>query len=403
MRGEIAAADRRFEVRRAIAAWRKAGLVDLSAEPALVAAYADDRVRTSPIFRALFFVFTWFGFSAAYGSGMAFLAAAGMGWERSTAFALLHMLAGVTALVAAEWLTGGRRLRRFGIEEACAWIGWGYLLGGGLWWLAKGFDFGFEALLITGAWAAAALASLIAWRWATPGMGAVAALALFLALSQLPANQLLCLLVAGVASAPLALLATAAHISPEHRRRFGEAFLVVVLMFYVAVHVVVVEGRLFAEIRLGDGGRPANLGHGVSPAIVALSLAAMVAVPLLLLLAGLWRRFRPAIDLGLLLAGATGVTFAVRWSLAPLWLRLILEGAGLGVLALYVRRALARRVGGEWRGLTGLPLAEDRESFRTLEVAATLAVFSPAARAVEAKGFEGGGGEFGGGGASAKF
>ncbi len=40
---------------------------------------------------------------------------------------------------------------------------------------------------------------------------------------------------------------------------------------------------------------------------------------------------------------------------------------------------------------------------RSPEVAATLAAFSPAARALEAKGFEGGGGEFGGGGASAKF
>jgi uncharacterized membrane protein YgcG len=50
-----------------------------------------------------------------------------------------------------------------------------------------------------------------------------------------------------------------------------------------------------------------------------------------------------------------------------------------------------------------LPLAEDRESLQTLEVAATLAAFTPAARQVEAVGFEGGGGEFGGGGASAKF
>lgn len=402
MRSAIAAADRQFEVRRAIAAWRKAGLVDPASEPALAAAYADDRVRTSPIFRALFFVFTWFGFSTAFSFGMAFVLA-GLGWEKDGVIAAVSLLAGAAMLATAEVLTGARRLRRFGIEEACAWIGWGFVLGGALSWLAEQSGADFDLLVIVGAWAAAALATLIAWRWATPGMGVVAALALFLALSQLPANHLLWLLVAGLVAAPLAVLSTAAHISPELRRRFGEGFAVVVVMFYVAVHVVVVEERFFSELRLGDGGHLANPEHAVSSAIVALSLAAMVAVPAVLLLAGLRRRFRPAIDLGLLLAGVTGVTFAQRWNTGPLWLRLILEGAALCLLALYLRRALARRAGSEWRGLTTLVLAEDRESVQTLEVAATLAAFSPAARVAEARGFEGGGGEFGGGGASAKF
>ena len=406
MRVAISAADRNFAVRRAANAWRKAGEIDAATEVAIAELYPDDRVRTSKIFRVLFFVFTWFGFSTAYGFGLAFLAAAGLSWDDAGAFACVNMAAGAAMLGAAEWLTGGMRLRRFGIEEACVWIGFGYLVGGGLFWLAEGLEADATLLLVAGAWAAAGVATLSLWRWATPGMGAVAALALFVGLSQAPWNHLLWLLLGGLAAWPLAALAVAPHVSPEHRKRFGEAFVVFVGAFYFAVHVGVVESRLFLLARgfesrffSSSGGTPPP----VSPAIVALSLLAMVLVPAALLGVGLARRHRAAIVLGLLLAAATAVTFAQRWGTWPLWLRLILEGAALGALALYLRRALARRAGAEWRGLTALPLTGDRESLQTLEVVATLAAFAPAARQLDRGGFEGGGGEFGGGGASAKF
>ncbi|MEO8198668.1 MAG: hypothetical protein ABI689_18290 [Thermoanaerobaculia bacterium] len=405
MRPEIAAADRQFVVRRAATAWRKAGEIDGGAEAAIATLYPDDRVRTSKVFRILFFIFTGFGFSTAYGFGLAFLAAAGMRWDEGGGFALVNMAAGAAMLGAAEWLTGGMRLRRFGIEEACVWIGWGYLVGGGLWWMESVLDAGFALLLVAGAWATAGVATLIVWRWATPGMGAVAALALFVGLSQAPWNHLLWLLVAGLLAWPLGTLAIAPHVSPEHRKRFGEAFVVFVLMFYVAVHVTVVESRFFPFARALDswfsngGSRP----DPVPAWVVAASLAAMIAVPAVLLGLGLARRYRAAIVMGLLLAAATGITFAQRWGTWPLWLRLLLEGAALGALALYLRRALERRDGAEWRGLTALALAENRESLQTLEVVATLAVFTPAARQAEVGGFEGGGGDFGGGGASAKF
>jgi hypothetical protein len=401
VRSEIAAADRRFEVRRAVAAWRKAGLVTPAAEAGMAADYADDRVRTSRIFRVLFFAFTWFGFSTAYGFGLAFFAAAGMDWE-GPGFAVLNLAAGAAMLVGAEVLTGARRLRRFGIEEACAWIGASYLLGGGLWLLARGFAVESELLLTAGAWAAAVLATLAAWRWATPGMGLVAALALFVALSQLPANHLLWLLAGLVLAFPLATLSVAAHISPGHRRRFGEAFVGVVGMFYFAVHIVVVEERLFAKMKAGGAGLFASSGTQ-SGGLATASLVAMVLTPLVLLVAGLRRRFRPALDLGLLLGGATIATLVARSELRPAWLVFLLAGAGLLGSAIAARRFFSRREGAEWRGLTVLVVAEDRESGETLEVAAALAAFSPAARQDGPKGFEGAGGEFGGGGASAKF
>ena len=347
----------------------------------------------------------WFGFSTAYGFGLAFLAAAGMGWDNGGVFGFVHMVAGAAMLGVAEVLTAAKRLRRFGIEEACAWIGWSYLLGGGLWWLEGVFDLGFRPLLILGAWGAGGLASLIVWRWATPGMGAIAALGLFVALSQLPANHLLWLLVAGLGAWPLGSLSIAGHISPEHRGRFGEAFVVFVAMFYVAVHVTVIEERLFAHLRqlgrmLWSGG---GTGDAASSTVVGLSLAAMVVVPAVLLALGIQRRFRPAIVLGFLAALASAVSFADRLDLHPVWLVLLAGGALLVGVAIVARTFFSRRPGAEWRGLTALPLAEDRESLQTLEVVATLAAFQPAARELEAEGFAGRGGEFGGGGASAKF
>lgn len=409
MRPEIAAADRKFVVRRAASAWRRAGEIDAATEAVIATRYADDRVRTSKVFRVLFFVFTWFGFSTAYGFGLAFLSALGLDWSDTAAFASVNMLTGVAMLAAVELLTGVMKLRRFGIEEACVWIGWGYLIGGGLWWLLEGFDAGFRLMLIAGAWAASGLATLIVWRWATPGMGAVAALALFAALSQAPANHLLWLLTAGLLAWPLAALSSATHVSPEHRKRFAEAFVVFVAMFYFAVHVGVVEARLFTLARWGDDGplgravREALAGTPVGATAIGLCLAAMLAVPAVLLWLGVRRRFRPALVLGLLAALVTAVSFADRFDLRPVWLALAGGGGVLIALALLARRLFSGRPGSEWSGLTTVALAEDRESLQTLEVAAVLVTLQPAARPAATPGFEGGGGEFGGAGASAKF
>ena len=54
-------------------------------------------------------------------------------------------------------------------------------------------------------------------------------------------------------------------------------------------------------------------------------------------------------------------------------------------------------------GFTAEPLFGDPESRGALEVAAGVASFSPGAPPVERPGFEGGGGQFGGGGAPGSF
>ncbi len=402
MRPEIVEADRRFEVRRAATLWRKAGDVEVDTERAIAARYADDRVRTTRIFRVLFFGFTWFGFTSAFGLFGTFLFAAIRETGGTGAFAFLGLVAGAVALVAAELLHSRMRLRRFGVEEACVWIGISHALGGALWLFFEVVEPGSAATLALGAWGAGCFGVLAAWRWGTPLTGYLAAGGLFVALTQVPFAHLAWLALSFALAWPLGRLCLAAHVSPQGRRRFREAFVVVSVVAYSSIHVAVVESRLLSRLRVGDWERPVS-GVTVSGLVLSLSYLAMIVVPVLWMAFGAARRFRPAIDLGALMTLATLVTFTARMQIEPQWLPLIVGGGGLIALALLLRRYFAAAPGGERRGLTALALAEDRASSGTLETLATLAAFTPAARRPDVAGFEGDGGAFGGGGASAKF
>jgi hypothetical protein len=403
MRAEIVDADRRLEVRRAATLWRKAGEIDEAAERRIAELYADDRVRTTRVFRVLFFFFTWFGLTSAWGLFSAFLTGAlGLAGTRG-ALTVLSFLTGLAALGAAELLHTHRKLRRFGVEEACVWIGVSLTVGSAIRAFDRLFDPSISWALGLGAWGFAAAATLAAWRWGTPWTGYLAAGGLFVALTQLPASHFAWTVAAFLLVWPLGHLSIAAHISPEGRRRFREAFWVASAAAYFAIHVDVVEERLLRKLRVGVFAD----GEPLAPALdwwIAASWVAMIGLPLLYVAAGVARRMRPALDLGLLMLLATIATFAFRTRPQPEWLVLLAAGATLLGLAFGVRRILAKRPGSEWAGLTSLPLAEDRESAGALETIAGLAAFAPAARPLEPReGFEGRGGDFGGGGASASF
>jgi hypothetical protein len=400
VRPEIVAADRSFEVRRGATLWRKAGQIDEAQERSIAALHPDDRVRTTRLFRGLFFFFTWFGFSSAYGLGSAIVL--GILGEPAgfSGFALLSLGTGIAVLGAAEWLHTGRRMRRFGVEEALVWIGLSNVIGGGLWLFVELLDLSTSWRLALGAWGCAGLATVAAWRWGTPATGYLAAGGLFVAVTQAPAAELVWLALAFALAWPLGHLTIAPQISPQGRKRFREAFVLVSIAAYFAIHVEIVELRLLA--RLGPAGFSRE-GLQASDWMVGASLAAMAIVPLVWLGVGLARRFRPAIDLGALMLLVSLATFAFRARPQPEWLFLALAGVGFIALALVLKRFLSARAGAEWRGLTSLPLAEDRASAGAVETLATLAAFAPGARDLEAKAFAGEGGEFGGGGASAKF
>ena len=116
-----------------------------------------------------------------------------------------------------------------------------------------------------------------------------------------------------------------------------------------------------------------------------------------------------SITIGLaILAGLVGVlaslvTLRFYVHVAPLWVVLLLGGSVALGLALLLRRFLDSGPQHERHGFTAEPLFADPEGRSALEVAASVVSLTPAARPMEKPGFEGGGGSFGGGGASGKF
>jgi hypothetical protein len=72
-------------------------------------------------------------------------------------------------------------------------------------------------------------------------------------------------------------------------------------------------------------------------------------------------------------------------------------------LALLLRRYLDAGEGRERGGFTAEPVFTDPEGRSALEVAASVASFTPSPRPVEPPGFQGGGGRSGGAGASGTF
>ncbi|MGE0639017.1 MAG: hypothetical protein AB7G12_05580 [Thermoanaerobaculia bacterium] len=399
MRSAMVAADGNFEVRLVAMRLRRAGEIDPATEEAVARAYADDRVRTTRVFRILFFCFTWFGFSSALGLFVSFLLAAIGGSGSGELMAAVYLAAGVAALAATEFLHGVRRLRRFGVEEALVWIGVTHLVGGTTWIVHRTFDPSNGWMLLVGAWITAAMSLVAAWRWGTPGTGFVSAAALLVAVSQLSLSHPVWLAISLLTAWPLAHLSLADHISPQGRRRFREAFVVMSVAAYFALHLDVVEHRVFHFVRLDEG----YSFHGVPESWLLASRVAMVVLPLVWIAAGIVRRYRPALDLGLLLLFATLTTFAVRARPRPEWLFLVGSGLSLIVVALLLRRWFGRADGAEWQGLTARTLDDERASAGALETLAALSAFSPAARSMAPEPEKLGGGEFGGGGASTRF
>ena len=143
-----------------------------------------------------------------------------------------------------------------------------------------------------------------------------------------------------------------------------------------------------------------------SPVPMVLAWAGSFALATGLVLFALATRRRLLLDVGALLGGAFVVMVLDAWDAQPFWA--VLCGGGIGLIggALLIRRFLEAGPEHERAGFTEAALLEDAESRRLLEMAAVLATASPAARelpAADAPGFQGKGGEFGGGGSSSGY
>jgi hypothetical protein len=398
MRLDLAAADERHEVRRAIAAWREGGAIDAATAERLHARFPDDRRRARLAFRLLFFFFTLVAGIAAWGFGASFLSIGLHGSFDSVPHAIwLALLAGGAGWGAALAI-GPRRLRGFGVEE-------------GLAALALGFGVAAVVLLVDDAnlpgrgtafvvgLAVASVAAIAARRWGLAGSGLVATGGLLLALGALPAARL------GWVVAAIVLAVSARHWRGDerrpvaHRHRAVEVYVVALVTLWLAAHPSHV-----ASHGLSDFGGWFDLFPGFEELATAFGWLVVVALPALLLASGVARRDRLELALGAIGVLAAGATLIDALDLGPPWAVVLGSGALLAAVTWALRRGLAARPQRTWGGFTDRELLGATTEGSWLELAATLAALSPAPRPVEEPpAFEGEGGEFGGGGASSRF
>jgi len=398
VRPEIREADARWEVVRAAEAWRAVGAIDDDAFAAIAARYADDRRRTKSAFRALFFVFTLLGGLATGAFASMFFRVRLFDDREALAHAVLLAALATIAAFGAEAATAVQRLRRFGIEEGLVAVALLFTTAA-TFLLVDHAEVPSRPSTAIVALAFAVASALAVWRWGTPGCGALAAAGLFVALFVAPGARWLWL-GAGVALALAAdRVAGTPSIAIAYRRRAEEAAVVAVAAVYAAVHIEGIARDLFGWID-----RVSQVTRTVEPPLRALSWTAMFALPLALVTLGVKRRDRLALSLGalFLLVSCGGAVDAV--DLEPVWLVLLVAGLILLGAAAAPRGLFARSSARIAGGFTDRALFESTEGRGFLEIAASLAAFTPAARRPEAEeGFRGGGGELGGGGASGKF
>jgi hypothetical protein len=392
MRTDVAEADRRFEVRRAARGWARAGAIDESTKGRIDAAYPDDRSRLGPVFRVLVFGFAFMAVNSFFGTFVAVLAS-----ELRGAAALAVLMFGAALLVATDFQVGSMKRRQGGIEAATAVLGLGYFLGGLLWLIAQAGSGGNEQAFINLALALFGfLVGAAAYRWGYWFFAALAAIALFVLMARLPAGRLFWIVVPMVLAPVLLRASESVKVAPAHRHS-ADALLVVSLVFlYLAVHVGSWDDRIVEWLR---GSSP---NRSSFPALRPLFVVATAVLPVVILLVGVVRRRRLLINLGLVAILASIVTLRFYVHVAPLWVALLGGGLAAVAIALLASRFLDSGEDKERSGLTAEPLFDDDDQRSALEVAASIASSTPAARSIGSgePGFEGGGGRSGGGGAT---
>jgi MFS family permease len=400
VRADAIQADRSDTVRKAARSWRKAGAIDEPTLAAIAAAYPDDRARVGPVFRILLFVFTIVAVNGAFGFGM-LLVDGFTGGGR--AFATLAFAYGLLLAALTEWQTGSRRRRQGGTEAGTSFAALGYLIASTAWIVFEGLELhgppAFAGLLLV----AALLLAGAAWRWGYCLYAGAAAAAVLGVAATLPGGRLLWIALPALTAPLLAQLADAQRLPPAHRASWAAVLAVALTGLYVAVHLGSFDSRLIEELRdLDPSGVERTLLQ--NHLLRSLSAAATAIVPLVYLGIGIRTRRYPFLLVGLGTAVASLVTLRYYVHLAPLWVVLAASGAALILLVLALRRYLDSGVEKERGGFTAEPLFEDAGRRRLLEAGAAVVSLSPEARNLrEEPRFTGGGGEFGGGGASSDF
>jgi len=396
MRPEVREGDAAREVVEAARRWRREGLIDAAGEATIDRLYGDDRRRTRGGFRVLFFVLT-------LNAGIALWAFAEMvfdtrlfsdsHWVRSFA---LSAVATAAAAWGCEVAVTRFRLRRFGVEEGLAALTIFFLAFAAM----PLFDhtaLGNKAQLAAICATLGLAAAVMVVRWALPLAGALASALLLLGTTALHGARWIWLAGGLAAAAGAWRLTRTEACAVAHRARAAEAFVVAAVAVYWSVHVTGLERGLFPWL-----GRSERLDGDLWR---ALAWMAMAAWPLALLWLGGTRRDRLALSLGAVGILATGASAVDALDLDPAWGVLIAAGGALLALAVGLRRWFARCADRIRGGFTDAALGEAGGA-GFVEIVAMLAALSPEPQKPSEtvpEGFRGGGGEFGGGGATGRF
>jgi uncharacterized membrane protein YgcG len=395
MTRDAAQADRNAAVRAAARGWKQAGAIDEAALAAVAAAYPDDRHRLGPVFRVLVFLFATIAINGASGFVWALI-----NFKGDAPPLVLLLVFGVALLVLTEWQITKMRRAQGGSEAATSLVGIGYLVGF-VGWTADQADFTFFHAVAVTFFAAAFLLAGAAWRWGYPLYAGAAMAALLGGLTVFPGGRLAWVVLPLLAAPALARFARSERPAPSQRASYTAALGVALAGLYVALNLASYDLGLVEVYRWFNWGSHSENGEGTARWIC---IAATALVPIIYLALGLRSRRRVFLILGLGTGVASFVTLRRYVDLAPLWVVLTVSGAALVAAVFALRRYLDSGPEKERHGFTAEPLFEDLAQRRILEAGAAVMSLSPEARPVhEEPKFAGGGGEFGGGGASSEF
>ena len=388
MNAAVVTAERRKEVRDAGRAWNAGGFLSAEQLVRVTSLYADPITRLGPGFAILSFALSAVAIAAVMGFFMVLFE------PRADAALGVFFLAGAFGLAAlTEVQRVGWKRVHCGSDDASALMGAlfgviGIVLSSGLSWNNAHF----ASLLFASTLTVCALA---AWRWGDLPFFAIAGVALFGWLAQSPHGRALWIL-AAAGLTPIALGAGRGEgMSPSHRRGFSATLLIATLALYGAIHIYSWD---HGWIEMGLE-RPQDLGS-----VRLLSILCTAILPPGLLLLGLRRREPLLIYSGLVLLALSLGTIRLYHEVMPLWTALILFGTACLAAAIGLRRWLRLGPGGEVWGLTADPLFENKNRTAAIQSVVSMASFTPSAQApAQTDAFKGGGGSFGGGGATGEF
>ena len=379
------------EVRDAARGWAHAKAIAPPTLQAIESAYPETRLALHPAWRVLIFLLGNMAIGAFFGG--VFMSLGGI-----RHFEWPALICALVLAVATERLRGSR-LSGTGADAATSFQSLVFLVVAAALFLEVRGDAGLTILLAV----STAAAGLAAWRWGFWFYALCATVCAYILLGRMPFARPAWIAVSILAMALVYRRLDGTSIAPPHRRSLAAVFAASAAALYTAVNLFALDFRFIERIRL-----PSLQTHGLvipAPGIIRLvSALATAAFPVVFLLWGIRARRRLLLGIGLVSAILSASTFRYYFPVGPRWAWLTACGAVLVAGAMWANRRLRNSRGGAWRGLTAAPLySVETEGISPLGAILGAHAATPASPEPERTGFTGGGGSYGGGGASGQY